>query len=98
MRLDLNPSLCALLYSTSPRETSMSGNPASRWFYPWVPIGMATGLAVVIGWLLLRLDSRPAQAAEAAFEAPAGIQTTTQKALVAVTLPNPPHRKLHETL
>ena len=41
----------------------MAGNPHQHWYYPWVPIGIAGGLAALVtSLLLLGPASRQAQA------------------------------------
>src|SRR5262249_46743831 len=71
-------------------ETLMAANARHRWFYPWVPIGIAGGLAALVTWLLLLDPSgRQAQAGEPKLDAAAALQSASKKLLVAVTLVNP---------
>src|SRR5260370_21091272 len=67
----------------------MPTNPRQRWFYPWVPIGIAAALGALVVWLLLFGPAgRFAQAGEPQLEAPAGVETPGKKLLVSVTLIN----------
>src|SRR5262245_8273361 len=70
-------------------ETAMPSNAHHRWFYPWVPLGLAAALGALVVWLLLLgPGGRQAQAGEPRLESAAGLQTTGKKLLVSVTLVN----------
>src|SRR5437868_7468138 len=72
-----------------PTETAMPENSRQRWFYPWVPLGIATTLGALIVWLLLlNSGGRQAQAGEPRLESAAGLQTAGKKLFVAITLVN----------
>ncbi len=66
----------------------MSEKPRPRWFYPWVPIGLAAALGALVVWLLLSPSGQLAQAGEPKLESAAGLQTSGKKLLVSVTLLN----------
>ena len=76
----------------------MSASSVTRWYYPWVPLGLAGGIAVLVGWLLIGPASHPVQAGDAQLHGPAGIQTTTKKILLAVSLTNAGEAQLQGTL
>ena len=69
-----------------PKEVPMPGSRRLRRYFPWVPLGLLTGLAALVGASLLLPGGPQAQAAPPAPQPTAGFQTT-ERLVLTVTLP-----------
>ncbi len=67
----------------------MPGSRRSRWSFPWVPLGLLLGAAVLLGALLFLPGGPQAQAAPPAPQPTAGFQTT-ERLVLTVTVPATP--------